>query len=67
MIEKDSIISRFVSYVTIDTQSDENSSSTPSTQKQWNLARKLHQELIEFGLKDATMDDNGYIILLCRL
>ncbi|PHQ30630.1 peptidase T [Leeuwenhoekiella nanhaiensis] len=62
MIERKSLIDRFISYVTIDTQSDPESSDTPSTQKQWDLARKLHQELLDFGLDDATIDDNGYIM-----
>ena len=53
MIQKDLLIKRFISYVTIDTQSDENSSSTPSTQKQWDLANKLHQELLAMGLDEV--------------
>ena len=62
MIQKDLLIKRFVSYVTIDTQSDENSSTTPSTQKQWDLAHKLHQELLDMGLSEVSIDDNGYIM-----
>jgi len=38
MIEKQPIIDRFTSYVTIDTESDPNSETTPSTSKQWDLA-----------------------------
>ena len=64
MIQKDLLIKRFVSYVTIDTQSDENSSTTPSTQEQWDLAHKLHQELLDMGLSEVSIDDNGYICLL---
>ena len=62
MIEKDALVNRFLSYVTIDTQSDENSLSTPSTSKQWDLANKLHQELLDIGLSDASIDENGYIM-----
>ena len=62
MIQKDLLIKRFVSYVTIDTQSDENSSTTPSTQEQWDLAHKLHQELLDMGLSEVSIDDNGYIM-----
>ena len=62
MIQKDLLIKRFVSYVSIDTQSDENSSTTPSTQKQWDLAHKLHQELLDMGLSEVSIDDNGYIM-----
>ncbi|MCC4213377.1 peptidase T [Leeuwenhoekiella parthenopeia] len=62
MIDKQPLINRFISYVTIDTQSDPESSATPSTEKQWNLARKLHQELLDMGLSDARIDGNGYIM-----
>jgi tripeptide aminopeptidase len=45
------IIDRFVSYVTIDTESDPNSDTTPSTKKQFDLANKLVAELKAIGLK----------------
>jgi tripeptide aminopeptidase len=56
------IIDRFISYVTIDTQSDPNSDSTPSTKKQWVLANKLVEELKQIGLEDVSIDDNSYIM-----
>lgn len=56
------IIDRFISYVTIDTESDPNSQTTPSTQKQWNLANKLVEELKVIGLEDVTIDDKAYIM-----
>ncbi|MDL2141861.1 peptidase T [Flavobacterium tructae] len=56
------IIDRFVSYVTIDTESDPNSKTTPSTEKQWNLANKLVEELKTIGLSDVTIDDKAYIM-----
>ncbi|WP_405398589.1 peptidase T [Maribacter sp. Asnod2-G09] len=56
------IIDRFISYITIDTQSDSSSDATPSTEKQWNLAHKLVDELQEIGLSDVTIDDNAYIM-----
>lgn len=56
------IIDRFISYVTIDTQSDPSSSETPSTKKQWVLARKLVEELTQIGLQEITMDDHAYIM-----
>ncbi|RZJ52902.1 MAG: peptidase T [Flavobacterium sp.] len=56
------IINRFISYVTIDTESDPNSQTTPSTQKQWNLANKLVEELKTIGLQDVTIDDKAYIM-----
>jgi tripeptide aminopeptidase len=56
------IIDRFISYVTIDTESDPNSQTTPSTQKQWNLANKLVEELKTIGLEEVTIDDKAYIM-----
>jgi len=56
------IIDRFISYVTIDTQSDPSSNSTPSTEKQWVLANKLVKELHSIGLTDVTIDNNAYIM-----
>lgn len=59
---KDSVINRFLRYVSIDTQSDENSDSCPSTAKQLNLLRMLYDELRAFGLQDVSMDSNGYVM-----
>lgn len=56
------IIDRFTSYVKIDTESDPKSDSTPSTEKQWNLANKLVGELKEIGMQDVTIDDNAYVM-----
>jgi tripeptide aminopeptidase len=56
------IIDRFISYVTIDTESDASSSTTPSTEKQWDLANKLVEELKQIGLEDVTIDENAYIM-----
>lgn len=60
--EMQHIIDRFISYITIDTESDPNSQTTPSTQKQWNLANKLVEELKTIGLQDVTIDDKAYIM-----
>ena len=62
MISKEQIIKRFVSYVTIDTESDPTSSSTPSTKKQWDLANKLVEELKTIGLQDVTINEHAYIM-----
>tara|TARA_R110002124_G_scaffold145631_3_gene310934 strand:- start:90 stop:1328 length:1239 start_codon:yes stop_codon:yes gene_type:complete len=62
MINKQHIINRFISYVTIDTESDPNSETTPSTAKQWDLANKLVEELKSIGLSDVTIDNNSYIM-----
>tara|TARA_R110000868_G_scaffold49156_5_gene158663 strand:- start:12595 stop:13824 length:1230 start_codon:yes stop_codon:yes gene_type:complete len=56
------IIDRFISYITIDTQSDPNSESTPSTKKQWDLANKLAEELKTIGMQEVTIDKNAYIM-----
>jgi tripeptide aminopeptidase len=56
------IIDRFVKYITVDTQSDSNNPDFPSTEKQWNLARILVEELEEIGLDDVTIDDNCYVM-----
>lgn len=52
---------RFVKYVKIDTQSDASSPTCPSTLKQKDLGRVLVAELLEIGLVDAHMDENGYV------
>ncbi|NJY63574.1 peptidase T [Salinimicrobium sp. CDJ15-81-2] len=62
MINKEAIIARFLSYVKIDTQSDDTSNTTPSTAKQWDLANKLKQELQEMGMQDVTIDQNAYVM-----
>ena len=62
MISKEAIIKRFISYVTIDTESDPTSETTPSTEKQWDLANKLAAELKAIGMQDVSIDDNAYIM-----
>jgi tripeptide aminopeptidase len=56
------IIDRFISYITIDTESDANSSTTPSTKKQLVLAELLAKELKTIGMTEVTMDKNGYVM-----
>ncbi len=62
MIDKKHLIDRFISYVTVDTESDPTSETTPSTAKQWDLANALVEELKHIGLQDVTIDDNAYIM-----
>lgn len=52
---------RFLKYVTIDTQSEENSGTYPSTAKQKDLLCLLVEELKALGLSDAAMDEHGYV------
>lgn len=58
---KETVIERLVRYAKIDTQSDFNSDTTPSTMKQFDLLHVLKDELAEIGLTDITLDDNGYL------
>ena len=62
MINKEHIIKRFLSYVTIDTESDPNNPAFPSTEKQWDLARFLVKELTDIGMNDITLDENCYVM-----
>jgi len=55
------LIDRFISYVTVDTEADPNSNTTPSSAKQWNLANQLVEELKAIGLQDVSIDDKAYI------
>jgi tripeptide aminopeptidase len=59
---KFSVVERFLNYVKYDTQSDEESTSFPSTEKQKNLSKDLSEELKKIGLKDAAMDEWGYVM-----
>ncbi len=55
------VTERFLKYVRIDTQSDPSSPTCPSTMKQKNLGNVLVAELLDMGVKDAHMDENGYV------
>jgi len=57
----DTVLDRFLRYVVIDTQSDPQSSTQPSTEKQRNLGRLLVEELLAIGLSDAHLDEHGYV------
>ena len=56
------IVDRFIKYAKIDTESDENNSETPSTKKQFDLARVVEQEMKEMGLEDISLDDKCYLM-----
>lgn len=53
---------RLIRYVQVDTQSDENSTSVPSTAGQWDLLRLLQQELIDLGAADIRMTEQGFLL-----
>jgi tripeptide aminopeptidase len=57
----DDAAERFLRYVRIDTQSDEDSETYPSTEKQLGLLRLLRDELEDVGLADAAIDRHGYV------
>jgi tripeptide aminopeptidase len=63
MINKNALIDRFLRYIKIDTQSDDNVTDIfPSTEKQLTLSRLLVDELKQFGLKDVSIDEYGYVM-----
>ncbi|WP_210470672.1 peptidase T [Sporosarcina sp. 6E9] len=58
---KEKLIERLVRYAKIDTQSDFNSTECPTTPGQWDLLHVLQKELEDIGMKEITLDDNGYL------
>ncbi len=56
------VVDRFLQYVKFDTQSDELTNMTPSTPGQMIFAQHLEKELHKLGLKDISLDDNGYLM-----
>ncbi len=56
------LLPRFLDYVAVDTQSDPDSETTPSTEKQWKLAKKLVLELHQIGMQEVAIDENAYIM-----
>jgi len=59
---KDELIKRLSTYVQVDTQSDSESETCPSTPGQLTLANMLVEELKEIGMHEVTIDDNGYVM-----
>ena len=57
----ENLINRFIKYAKVYTTSDEDSTTTPSTQRQKNLAKILVEDLKEIGIDNAYMDDNSYV------
>lgn len=60
-ISPDNIADRFMRYVRIDTQSDPTSTSHPTSEKQMDLSRLLHRELLAMGITDTSTDEYGYV------
>lgn len=59
---REKVLSRFLNYISIDTQSDPYSETVPSTMKQFDLAKMLVKEMEDMGLEDVTLDDKCYIM-----
>jgi tripeptide aminopeptidase len=59
---KNELIARFTSYVQVDTQSNDSSTTCPTTSGQLTLGRMLAEELKTIGMEEVTMDDNGYVM-----
>jgi tripeptide aminopeptidase len=58
----ENIVERFIRYAKINTQSDENSKTCPSTKSQLEFAKQLADELQKIGLDDISLDENGYLM-----
>jgi tripeptide aminopeptidase len=61
MTLRDDMIKRFTTYVKVDTQSNEDSETTPSTPGQLDIANLLVEELKGIGMEEVTIDENGYV------
>lgn len=59
---KEKLLNRFLAYVKIYSTSDPESEATPSTERQWNIANYITDELKTIGLEDVSIDKNGYIM-----
>lgn len=60
-IMNNQLVERFLTYVKVDTQSNEASLSCPSTEKQFDLLNLLKDELAAIGMQEITLDENGYL------
>ncbi len=59
---KQKLLNRFITYAKIYSTSDPESETTPSTERQWEIANYITEELKSIGLEDVSIDDNGYIM-----
>lgn len=59
---RNEMVERFITYVKIDTQSNEQSTTCPTTPGQLTLANMLVNELKQIGMQDVTVDENGYVM-----
>lgn len=59
---REKVLERFLKYISIDTQSDPESKTSPSTSKQFDMARLLVKELEDLGLEDISLDERCYVM-----
>lgn len=62
MINKETVLSRFIKYIKIDSQSNPESNTTPSTKKQWEIANLLKTDLENIGLSEVSIDEHAYVM-----
>ena len=63
---REKLLNRFLNYVKIYSTSDAESETTPSTERQWDIANYIVEELKTIGLEDVSIDDDGYIMAYVR-
>ncbi len=60
-IWREKLLNRFITYIKIFSTSDAESQTTPSTERQWDIANYLYKELQDLGLENVTIDEKGYV------
>lgn len=60
-IWREKLLNRFITYIKIFSTSDAESETTPSTERQWDIANYLYKELQDLGLEDVCIDEKGYV------
>lgn len=60
-IWREKLLNRFITYIKIFSTSDAESETTPSTERQWDIANYLYKELQDLGLEDVSIDEKGYV------
>ncbi len=60
-IWREKLLNRFITYIKIYSTSDAESETTPSTERQWDIASYLYKELQDLGLEDVSIDEKGYV------
>ncbi len=58
----ETVVDKFLRYISFETTSDENGTTHPSSLKELDLSRQLVKEMLEMGIADASLDENGYVM-----